>query len=212
MLTVKEIEEVLFTKNLGGYKTSEVDAFLDQCADTVKELVAQNEENANKMQVLAETIMDYRNQEDSIRTALISAQRMADSVVAEAKEKAEAIIAEAESKAQAVTEQADETAELAREKVLLDIEAEDKELRRIRQEVADFKSRLLSAYREHLTLIGVLEDEQPEEIAAPAAEEVAVAEDIAPANIAETEVAEEPTPAYAGPIPDFSIFELKEDE
>ena len=65
----KEIEEVLFTKNLGGYKTSEVDAFLDQCADTVKELVAQNEENANKMQVLAETIMDYRNQEDSIRTA-----------------------------------------------------------------------------------------------------------------------------------------------
>ncbi len=209
MLTVKDIQEVRFTKTMGGYKTAEVDAFLDQCADTVEALLAQNEENTNKMQVLAETIVDYRNQEDSIRTALISAQRMADSVVAEAKEKAEAIIAEAQEKAQAVTAQADETAELAREKALLDIEAEDKELRRIRQEVADFKSRLLSAYREHLTLIGVLEDAQPEEAVAPVAEEPVVTEDAAPTEAA---VSEEPVPAYTGPIPDFSVFELKEEE
>ena len=37
--------------------------------------------------------------------------------------------------------------------------AEQNELKRVKQEVADFKAKLMSIYREHLTLIGVLEGE-----------------------------------------------------
>ena len=44
------------------------------------------------MQVLAETIMDYRNQEDSIRSALISAQRMSESVISDARKQADDIL------------------------------------------------------------------------------------------------------------------------
>lgn len=219
MLTAKDVREVQFHKSMGGYKTIEVDEFLDRCAETLEALTAQNEENKNKMQVLAETIVEYRNQEDSIRFALINAQRMAESVVKEANEKAEALLTEAQEKAASIVAEAEESAANAREQALRDTEAEQAELNRIRKDVADFKSRLLSIYREHLTLIGVLEDNAPaeavEEPAGDAVEETATEEEISAdivEPVAEEETVSEDTSAYTGPIPDFSVFELKEEE
>ena len=153
MITAQNVRDVRFTKVMGGYKTAEVDSFLDQCADTIDALGRDIEENTRKMQVLAETIVDYRNQEDSIRTALMSAQRMSDTVIAEANDKAAAIISHAEGKAATIEEDSKKR-----------IQAELDELARIQKEVAAFRSRLLATYREHLTLIGVLsEDEKTEE-------------------------------------------------
>lgn len=199
MLTAKDIREVKFNRSMGGYKTAEVDEFLDRCADVVEELTNQNNENARKMQVLAETIVDYRNQEDSIRSALISAQRMSESVISDARKQADDILTAARNEASAL-----------HEKALQDTAAEQEELRRVRQEVADFKAKLLSIYREHLTMIGVLEDapEQVEEPvkAAPAAPVKEVVEPVtAPmdifSNMGDTRE-----------MPDFSAFELKDDE
>ena len=65
MITAQNVHEVRFTKTMGGYKTAEVDSFLDQCADTIDALGKEIQENTRKMQVLAESIVDYRNQEDS---------------------------------------------------------------------------------------------------------------------------------------------------
>ena len=223
MLTAKGIREVQFHKSMGGYKTAEVDDFLDRCAEAVEELTSQNEENKNKMQVLAETIVEYRNQEDSIRFALINAQRMAESVVKEANENAEKILADAKEQAQAIVSEAEEAASTAREQAIKDTAAEQAELALIRKEVADFKSKLLSTYREHLTLIGILDDGQPEEAEETASvesvEDVPAEADVSEAESVQTEVivdsddtpAEEAS-AYSGSIPDFSVFELKEDE
>ena len=163
MVSAQEIRDVKFGKTLGGYKTEEVDVFLDDCAATVEALCNENEENARKMQVLAETVVDYRNQEDSIRSALVNAQRMSETVIAEARNKADEIIA-----------QANDDASRALDRANADIASERAELERIRAEVAAFKARLLSLYREHLTLIGVLEDEaqEAEEVAAPSEESV----------------------------------------
>ena len=44
MLTPNDIRNVVFTKGMGGYKTSEVDVFIDECADTVEALI--KEKNA----------------------------------------------------------------------------------------------------------------------------------------------------------------------
>lgn len=232
MLTAKDIQEIQFTKTMGGYKTAEVDEFLDECVATVEALYQQNEENNNKMQVLAETIMEYRNQEDSIRAALISAQRMADSVVKEANEKAASILSEAQNKADAIMEDAEENAELARQKTMMDIEAEQNELKRVRKEVSAFKARLMSVYREHLTMIGVLEgDDTPAEVSA--SEEIPAEEPIAPVEESIVQVegpiapVEEPvfneTPVAVEPdeekldspetdMLDFSVFEFKDEE
>ena len=93
MYTAAEIRNVEFTKNMGGYKAAEVDAFVDNCADTVEKLTAEKEELNKKLSILADKLVEYRRDEDSIRSALLSAQRMGDSIVREAKEQAEEIVA-----------------------------------------------------------------------------------------------------------------------
>lgn len=190
MISAKDIREIKFTRSMGGYKTAEVDEFLDRCADAVEELTKINDENERKMQVLAETVVDYRNQEDSIRSALISAQRMSESVISEARKQAEDIIAAAEAEAASL-----------HEKALAETAAELEELRRIKREVADFKAKLLSTYREHLTLIGILEGDSVD--AEKASETVVDSKNDTP-------------PADAAPVannlphnlPDFSALEL----
>ena len=190
MLTAKEVREVIFPRSMGNYRKDEVDDFLDRCADTIEELSKQNEENSRKMQVLAQTVMDYRNQEDSIRSALISAQRMSESVISDAHKQADDIIEAARTEAESM-----------RETALAATVAEQNELKRVKQEVADFKAKLMSIYREHLTLIGVLEAE--------AAEEVAEVE----APVTEPQQPSEPVFAVADhhDMPDFSELELKEE-
>ena len=194
MISAKDIREVKFTRSLGGYKTTEVDDFLDSCADAVEELVRINDENERKLQVLAETVMDYRNQEDSIRSALISAQRMSESVISDARKQAEDIRAAAQAEADSMRDQA-----------VADTAAELEELRRIRQEVADFKARLLATYREHLTIIGVLDGGDSGNTESAQEEPV------------DDEPAEEPVSApvsHAKPhdLPDFSGLEIDEEE
>ncbi len=198
MITAKEIREVKFNRSLGGYKTNEVDAFLDRCADAVDELVKMLNENERKMQVLAETVVDYRNQEDSIRSALISAQRMSESVISDARKQAEDIREAARTEAEAM-----------REKAIADTAVEMAELRRIRQEVSDFKAKLLATYREHLTLIGILEGTREEEKNTPAPV-VEVKEEVVSAPVIENEpVVEIPvTHAATHDMPDFSALEL----
>lgn len=195
MITAKEIREVKFNRSLGGYKTNEVDAFLDRCADAVEELTKLLNENERKMQVLAETVVDYRNQEDSIRSALISAQRMSESVISEARKQADDIRDAARADAEALHEQA-----------VADTAAEQEALRQIRQEVADFKAKLLATYREHLTLIGILEGNSADESTTPAEENNETAEfpGVDPAPAADIPVSR----SASHDMPDFSALEL----
>lgn len=150
LLTVQDIQDVQFNKSFGGYKTDEVDEFLDRCAETVGVLTRTNTDNEHKMQVLGQSVMDYRAQEDTIRNALINAQRMSDTILDEARQEAEQIVAQATEQAAHIHESAE-----------ADVQAERAELKRVQEEVAAFKARLLSIYREHLTLIGVLTEDEP---------------------------------------------------
>lgn len=201
MISAQNVRDVRFTKTMGGYKTAEVDSFLDACAETIEALNRDVEENTRKMQVLAETIVDYRNQEDSIRTALLSAQRMSETVISEAKEKAEAIVSEAQEKADNIEEESKKS-----------IQAELDELARIQKEVAAFRSRLLATYREHLTLIGIL-SEETKETEAPADEiEEAPAQEIVFNDEQEAHVPDVSTEIAEEVKIDISAFELEDEE
>ena len=192
MLTANEIRNVTFTKSMGGYKTAEVDNFLDQCADTVAALTTAKADLENKLEVLADKLVEYRNDEDSIRTALLSAQRLGDTVVREAKHKAGLILDDANIKAEKIVDTA--------QKNIVDAE---KEFERIRREITAFKARMLSIYREHLALIDVLPEEPAEE--EPQAEEAAPA---APADAPAADVpAEEPAaePAAFEPVVEEAV-------
>lgn len=148
MLTLDQIRNIEFNRGR-GYRAEDVDEFIDNCVETVEALLRDKEELSQKMQVLAEKVVEYRNEEDSIRSAVLSAQRTGDRTIREAEEKAAAIVSEAQTKAQTM-----------REEALLQIEAEKKELDRIKQEVTEFKARLMAMYREHLEQIGMLPAEE----------------------------------------------------
>ena len=60
MLTPDDIRNIAFTKTMGGYKTAEVDTFIDQCADTVTALIKEKNELSKKLEVLADKLVEYR--------------------------------------------------------------------------------------------------------------------------------------------------------
>ncbi len=159
MYTVDDIRNITFTKTLGGYKTSEVDDFIDICADTVEALNKENEDLKKKMEVLANKVVEYRNDEDSIRTALLSAQRMGDTVLREANHKAGLILDDAKIKAEKIEETAAQQ-----------IKEQLDELERLKKLVSDFKTQMLGVYREHLAMIDVLPEYAPPEEKEPEAE------------------------------------------
>lgn len=176
MLTLDEIRNVEFGRGR-GYRAEEVDDFIDACVETVEQLIREKEELTQKMKVLADKVIEYRNDEDSIRAALLNAQRAGDAVLREAEAKAAEIVREAEQQAANI-----------RSVALSKVDSEKHELERIQREVEAFKSRLMALYKEHLEIISKL----PSEKAEPAKEEAAPAEETAaeePAPVVEAEPA-----------------------
>lgn len=101
MLTPQEVSTHAFAKAvMGGYNMAMVDEFLDELTDDYTALYKENAALKAKMKVLVEKVEEYRATEDSMRATLLTAQRMADSIVREAEGKRDEILAKAESGAQ----------------------------------------------------------------------------------------------------------------
>lgn len=165
MMTLDDIRNVEFSKGR-GYRAEEVDDFIDECVGLVEKLLGDLDEANQKIKVLADKVAEYRNEEDSIRSALLNAQRTGDTIVREAQEKANTLLQEA-----------NENADAVRRELLEKAENEKQELERVKEEVATFKTRLLELYKDHLAVIRLLPEEpektaeQPEEVTEPALEE-----------------------------------------
>ena len=121
MLSIKDINEVSFRKsNFSGYNSDDVDQFIDEVLETVtaltkenaeiktrktddsaavQQLQAKNAELQEKLSILAAKIESYRAEEDGIKDAILSAQRLGNASIREAKAKAEKIVNDANAKA-----------------------------------------------------------------------------------------------------------------
>ena len=76
-----DIIDKKFNKGLNGYKMEEVDEFLQEVSSAFLELKKQNEEMEKKMEVLADKIKEYRNDEEAIKEALLGAQKQSSAVL-----------------------------------------------------------------------------------------------------------------------------------
>ena len=121
-----------FTKGISGYKAEEVDSYIEKILGTVKDLQEQNEVLEEKIAVLAESLQKYRDDEDSLREALLGAQKMGDSIIKNANNKAEITMREASVKAAHIVEEAHKK-----------VEDEKDELLRVQTAAAEFLSCLL---------------------------------------------------------------------
>ena len=146
MLTPQEVSGHAFTKAvMGGYNMAMVDEFLDELTDDYTALYKENAALKAKMKVLVEKVEDYRATEDSMRATLLTAQKMADSIVREAEAKRDQLLREAQTQAQEKIGALRKEAEEAQER-----------LRAGQQEMASRKKCALSASRKFCFWISFL--------------------------------------------------------
>ena len=161
MLTLTDIKNITFRKaSIGGYRSDEVDDFIDSVIASYEVLLRETEQQKQKLESAMEKIETYRSREENISAALMNAQHQADLVVREAEHRSEAMLQDAEQKAEHILAQAKNK-----------IEEEDISLQSLKKEIASFKSKLMSLYKEHLMLIDALPGEEKDSDQPPVQED-----------------------------------------
>jgi cell division initiation protein len=165
----------------------QVDEFLDEMAADFSAMAKENAALKGKMRVLVEKVEEYRQTEDSMRLALLSAQKMSSQIESEAQAKADAILAEAKDSADRLTRRA--TDGIANEEAKLEEakKATDKffeHMRTVCEKQIEFYNKLSK-----MRLVGGDEPAAPA-AAAPAAAAPAPAPQVSGKETREQEVAE----------------------
>lgn len=121
-MNAKDILSRRFEKaTFNGYKTDDVDEFLRELSSEFAQLQKDKNELERKLEVLADKIREYRDDEDALKDALLLAQKQGNQIVSESKAAAEKLreetqaavdkqLKEAQEKADKVTTDADEYA------------------------------------------------------------------------------------------------------
>lgn len=98
-MNAKEILNKQFDKaKLGGYKLEDVDDFLKEVSEEFAALQKSNSELERKLEVLADKIREYREDEEALKDALLIAQKQGNAIVADSKASAEKISKETKEK------------------------------------------------------------------------------------------------------------------
>ena len=147
MMTPQEVTGATFPKAvMGGYNMASVDAFLDKLTEDYSGLYKENSALKAKMKVLVEKMEEYRKEEDSLRGALLAAQKMAKEIVTEAEGRRDAIMAEAERMEKSLTAEAEKAARARMEELRQEVAAQERRQR----EVAQATDRLVAGEQERL--------------------------------------------------------------
>ena len=88
MFTPQQIDQISFgTAKFGGYNKTDVDEFLEPLTEYYITLYKENALLKSKMKVLVSKLEEYRNNEASMRDAMVNAQKTCDMMVKDAEAK-----------------------------------------------------------------------------------------------------------------------------
>ena len=76
MLAPHELKNKAFSKSLKGYNAAEVDDYIEFLIEKYTEAYRENSELDRKLRVVVNTLDEIKDEEESIRNTLISAQKM----------------------------------------------------------------------------------------------------------------------------------------
>lgn len=163
MVVPDKFFDVEFGKAMAfGYRTEDVDEFVTKAIEIIKALQEENKELTEKMGVLAQSLEKYREDEESLRSALIGAQKLGDSILKDSRSKAEVILRDATTEADHIIEEAH-----AR------LDRETAEYERLKEEVAAFREGLFDMYKAHIEEISRLPHKEKKAAGKPAAQKQA---------------------------------------
>lgn len=188
MLSTKDIENAVFSDAMRGYKKDDVDALLDQVSADYRQFETTIASLQAKVETLEKELLDKDVDVNSINTVLISAQKLADQIVADAKVTAEDTVEKANAEAENIkirtkkaleeidsvlTEQKNKAqaevdhmlSDAARKSEGMIMAAKDSVTRqqllfdKLKTEVAEFKLTIKETYKTHLESLSKLPDE-----------------------------------------------------
>lgn len=161
MLSPQEIRQHSFPKSaFGGYQPAAVMEFLSRISAEVAEAEKEAESVKRKMKVLVTKVDEYRNTEESLRRALVSAQAMADKLLADAQKERDQLVAETDKKRQELEE------ELRLKELELEIETKRREDELERETKRRREEMVIESQRRHSELMDQVEAEAQERTAA----------------------------------------------
>ena len=147
MLTIDEIKNVSFRKATlsGGYRAEDVDEFIDEVIASFEQLKKEKTNLVHKIDRLATRLEEYRSDEETVRNALLTSQKMSDACIKEAREKAGRIIRDAEDKAQTLSVEANKMTAIEKENYLS-----------LQADAVALRNELIELYRSHIKAIDEL--------------------------------------------------------
>ena len=129
-VTPLDIQQQQFKTRFRGFDIREVDAFLEQMAETFETLQKTNQNLTDEVRRLELEIQGYRKREETFKRALLNSQKVLDQMKENARKSAELIIAEAEVKAEKILNKAhnrlaqlhEDISELKRQRMQIEVQ------------------------------------------------------------------------------------------
>lgn len=152
MITPVDLENKEFKRSFRGYDIDEVETFLTELSKDYARFYRENAGLKDKNAILTDAIENYKEMEETMRSAIISAQRTSEEILKNAHEQADVIVKEAKVRANEIMNELDkDVQELKRESA--EIEGRNMLLR------AKLKA-VLNTYLSMLDEIPVAEEEK----------------------------------------------------
>lgn len=144
MLTIDEIKNISFRKATlsAGYRAEDVDKFIDEVIASFEQQKKEKTDLIHKIDRLAARLEEYKKNEETVRNALLTSQKMSDTCIKEAQEKADQMLKEAEQKAETIVSDAEAKTIHEKQTYL-----------RLHSDVVDLRNELIELYTKHIQTI-----------------------------------------------------------
>jgi len=152
MLPPHELKNKEFSKVMRGYNSVEVDEHIEFIIEKYTELYRLNDEYERKLQTAEAKIAQFKADEESIRSALINAQRASAKIISEANERADVILRSAKTNCDKIVAEFKEN-----------VRAERVTLLKLRDTISKFKAHLFEEYQSHIEFIEKIAPELDDE-------------------------------------------------
>lgn len=156
MLAPHELKNKAFNKAVRGYNPTEVDDHIDFLIEKYTELYRENTELNRKLRVAVTKLDEIKDEEESIRSTLVNAQKMGEKIIKDANAQADLITGAIKDRCDAVI------ADFKRRMV-----SEKEDLWNIRTAVLDFKTEVFELYRKHIEELHNISVNKIEDIVLP---------------------------------------------
>lgn len=156
MLAPHELKNKQFQKTFKGYNPQEVDEYLEFVLEKYTEAYRENNELERKLRIVVTNLDEIKDEEESIRSTLIAAQKMAEKIIADANDRADIITGAIKDRCDGVIAEFRQQLQAEKEKAWV-----------MRTRIIDFKKELYELYGNHIEELKNLSVNEIEDIVFP---------------------------------------------